>query len=47
MLEIRIVDHIAFKYHGSIYITTQSFVDQNISTNLPILTMYVLFLEDS
>jgi len=41
-----IVDHIAFKYYGSIYLTTQSFVDQNICMNLPISLTHVLFLED-
>ena len=41
-----IVDHIAFKYYGSIYLTTQSFVDQNTCINLPISLMHVLFLED-
>jgi len=38
-----IVDHIAFKYYGSIYLTTQSFVDQNICMNLPISLTHVLF----
>ena len=42
----KIVDHIAFKYYGSIYYVTQIFVDQNISMNLPISITHVLFLDN-
>ena len=38
----RIVDHIVFKYYGSIYLTTKSSVDQSICINLPISIMHVL-----
>ena len=38
----RIVDHIVFKYYGSIYLTTKSSVDQSICINIPISIMHVL-----